>query len=106
MNPTLLKAAIAFLPVSAWLAYSVVIFLRGKSLPTGLQLLGAGCLLLVVLTHVAEALRLFPTMRFGEAHSLGHYVDFSSAVLGLTLTPIGYVLHRRQRVSLGREPSL
>ena len=63
MNPTLLKAAIAFLPVSAWLAYSVVIFLRGKSLPTGLQLLGAGCLLLVVLTHVAEALRLFPTVR-------------------------------------------
>ena len=58
-----------------------------------LQLLGAGCLVVVALTHVAEALDLFPWMHWGLEDSFGHYVDFSSAVLGLTLFPVGYLLH-------------
>ena len=58
-----------------------------------LQLLGAGCLVLVVLTHVSEALDLFPWMHWGLEDSVGHYVDFWSAVLGLSLFPIGYLLH-------------
>jgi hypothetical protein len=32
-------------------------------------------------------------MHWGLEHSLGHYLDFWSAVLGLTLFPIGYLLH-------------
>jgi hypothetical protein len=58
-----------------------------------LQLFGAGCLVVVVSTHVAEALHLFPWMHWGLAHSVGHYLDFWSAVLGLTSFPIGYVLY-------------
>ena len=51
--------------------------------------------MLVVLTHVSEALHLFPWMHWGDEHSLGHYLDFGSAVLGLTLSlgisaPCGY----------------
>jgi predicted Na+-dependent transporter len=57
-----------------------------------LQLLGAGCLVVVVLTHLSEALHLFSWMRWGDEHSVGHYLDFVSAVLGLTLFPIGYLL--------------
>jgi hypothetical protein len=38
-------------------------------------------LLVVVLTHVAEALHLFPAMGWGEPDSAGHYVDLASAVL-------------------------
>jgi hypothetical protein len=56
-----------------------------------LQLLGAGCLVVVVLTHVSEALRLFPSMQWGSPTSVGHYLDLSSAVLGLALVAVGYV---------------
>lgn len=57
-----------------------------------LQLSGAGCFLLVVLTHVCEALRLFPWMQWGLENSAGHYLDLVSVVVGLTLFPIGYLL--------------
>ncbi len=49
--------------------------------------------MVVVLTHVSEALHLFPWMQWGLEHSVGHYLDLSGAVLGLTLFPIGYLLH-------------
>ena len=55
-------------------------------------MLGAGCLVVVVLTHLREALHLLPWMHWGLEHSAGHYLDLGSAVLGLTLFPIGYLL--------------
>ena len=54
----------------------------------------------VVLTHIAEALRLFPFMGLGRDHSIGHHIDLSSAVLGATLFPLGYLLQ-----TLAREKS-
>ena len=57
-----------------------------------LQLLGASCLVMVVLAHVFEALLVFPWMHWGLERSAGHYLDFGSAVLGFTLFPIGYLL--------------
>lgn len=99
MNATLLKAVVALVPAGMLFAGSVVVFLRGKTVCSFLQLLGAGCLVVVVLTHVCEALHLFPWMRWGEEHSVGHYVDLGTAVLGLTLFPLGYVLQAcRQRL--------
>jgi len=92
MNVTLLKRAIALVPAGMLFSGSVVLFSRGKTLCSFLQLLGAGCLVLVVLTHVAEALHLFPWMHWGLEHSVGHYLDFWSAVLGLALFPLGYLL--------------
>jgi hypothetical protein len=70
---------------------SVVLFLREKTRSSFLQILGAGCLMLVALTHVSEALHLLPWMHWGLPHSVGHYVDLGSAILGLTLFPIGYL---------------
>lgn len=93
MNVTLLKALVALVPACIVFSASVVLFFRGKTLPSYLQLLGAGCLLVVVLTHVSEALHLFPWMHWGREHSVGHYLDFVSAVLGLSLFPLGYLLH-------------
>ena|ERR1700736_4393742 len=93
MNATLLKALVALLPACMLLIGALALFARGKTVSSFLQLLGASCMVVVVLTHVSEALRLFPWMGWGLEHSAGHYLDFWSAVLGLTLFPIGYLLH-------------
>lgn len=93
MNATLVKALVALVPACVLFSGSVVLFLRGKSLSSFLQLFGAGCLVLVGLAHVCEGLQLFPWMRWGLEHGVGHYLDLWSAVLGLTLFPIGYLLH-------------
>ena len=58
-----------------------------------LQLVGAGGLLVGALTHVCEALHLFPWMHWGLEYSIGHYLDLSSALLGVTLFPLGYLFH-------------
>jgi hypothetical protein len=72
---------------------ALVLFRRQRSVSSFLQLIGAACLTIVVLTHVAEALRLFPSMHWGRPHSLGHYVDFGSAVIAVALFPVGYLFH-------------
>jgi len=83
MNATLVRAAIALVPGSLLLAGTLVMFL------------GAGCLVVVILTHFAEALRLFPAMQWGEPHSAGHYLDLTSAVTGVTLLAVGFVMRVR-----------
>jgi hypothetical protein len=93
MNATLLKALIALAPASLLFAASAVLFSKGRTAASFLQLGGASCLIIVVLTHVSEALHLFPSMHWGDEHSTGHYLDLWSAVLGLTLFPIGQLLH-------------
>jgi uncharacterized membrane protein len=103
MNPTLFKAFIALGLVSLFVVWFGVTFLRNRTLSSLLQLGGSGCLLIVVLTHVCEALHLLPTMGWGKPDSLGHYIDLSSAVLGVALLSNGYILQWRKRPS-GREP--
>jgi hypothetical protein len=93
MNATLLKALVALVPLCMLFCGSVLLFFRGRTVCSFLQLLGAGCLVVVALTHVCEAVHLFPWMNWGLEHSVGHYLDFWSAVLGLTLFPSGYLCH-------------
>jgi len=93
MNATLVKALVALVPACILFCGSVLLFFRGKTVGSSLQLLGAGCLVVVVLTHLCEALHLFPWMHWGREHSVGHYLDFWSAVLGITLFPLGYLFH-------------
>jgi hypothetical protein len=54
---------------------------------------GAGCLVIVALTHVSEALKFFPWMHWGLENGAGHYLDLATAILGVTLFPVGYLLH-------------
>jgi len=42
---------------------SIILFSKTKNMGSVLQLLGAGCLIVMILTHVAEA-----------EHSIGHYL--------------------------------
>ncbi len=74
------------------LSGSAVLFVRRKAVTSFVQLLGSTGLLLVVLAHICETLNLLPWMHWGREHSIGHYFDLVSAVLGLTLFPIGYLL--------------
>ena len=83
----------ALVPAGMLFVGSVVLFLKEKTFACFLQLIGAGCLIVVVLTHVLEAFHLFPSMHWGREHGVGHYIDFVSAIVGLSLFPIGYLLH-------------
>ncbi len=65
MNVTLLKSLIALLPTCVLFSDSVILFLRGKTAYILLLLVGAGCLVIVVLTHLFEALNLFLRMHWG-----------------------------------------
>lgn len=47
------------------------------------QLIGTAFLGVVVLTHVAERFSLFPMMGWGRPNTVGHYLDFTSAAVGL-----------------------
>jgi hypothetical protein len=93
---TLVRALAALAPACMLFAGSVILFCRWKTVCSLLELLGAGCLVLVVLTHLSEALHLFPSMNWGLEDSAGHYLDLGSAVLGLTLFPVGYLFHTLQ----------
>jgi hypothetical protein len=90
MNLTLLKGLVALVPACMLFIGALAWF---HTMYSFLQLAGAGCLVLVVLAHVSEALHLFPWMGWGLEHSAGHYLDLSSAILGFALFPTGYVLH-------------
>jgi hypothetical protein len=105
MEATLLKALLALVPVCILFAGSITLFVSGKTVSSVVQLLGAGCLVVVVLTHVFEALDVFPWMHWGFEHSIGHYLDLWSALLGLTLFPIGYLLHAVAKYRAGSQRS-
>ena len=94
MNAAQLTRVLAVsIPVAFLLTGSVILFLKRKTLSSLLQLLGAGFLVIVVLAHLCEALHLLPSMGWGLDRSPGHYLDGGSLVLGLTLFPLGYLLH-------------
>ena len=102
MNPASLKALLALLPACLLLLGSAITFFRLKTVPLLLQLVGASALVVVVLTHVCEALHLFPGMHWGMEHSVGHYLDLTSAVLGFALFLTGYLfqaLRDRQQLN-------
>jgi hypothetical protein len=99
MNDILLKALVAFVPACVLLTGSMVRFFKERNISSLLQLIGAGCLIVVVLAHFCEAIQLLPGMHWGEPHSTGHYLDFCSAGLGLTLFPAGYLFHAVTRQS-------
>ncbi len=89
MNGTLVRALIALVLVSLLIAHSVASFLSNRTTLKLLQLIGAACLLVVVLAHLAEGAHLLQSMRWGARDSIGHDVDLAAAVLAVTLLAIG-----------------
>jgi hypothetical protein len=93
MNATLLRGLVALVPACVLLSGSTILFVKARNVGSFLQLLGAGCLMVVVFCHIFEGLHLFPRINWGFEQSVGHYIDLWSAILGLTLFPVGYLLH-------------
>ena len=85
--------AIAIL-VGVLLFGSVAAFAKERTIWRFVQLLGSICLVVVVLTHVAEAYHLLPGMGWGLPNTPGHLLDLVSAIAGLILLPLGFVLAR------------
>jgi hypothetical protein len=57
-----------------------------------LVLVGCACLLVVMLTHVAERYSIFPAMGWGLPDSPGHYLDLLSAIAGVALSATGLAM--------------
>ena len=87
------------IPVGALFLSSVISFARERTGWRFVQLFGSFCLVVVVLTHVAEAFHLLPGMGWGLPNTPGHYLDLCSAIIGLILLPLGYILARRRNSS-------
>jgi len=80
--------------VGALFLGSAVSFARERTGWRSVQLFGSFCLVVVVFTHVAEAFHLLPGIGWGLPNSAGHYLELCSAIIGLILLPLGYVLAR------------
>jgi hypothetical protein len=80
--------------VCAVFIVSALVVAREPTPWSALQLLGAGFLAVMVFSHVAERLGLFPTLDWGQPNSVGHYIDLVSAVSGSILVPAGYIGRR------------
>jgi hypothetical protein len=93
MDVKIVQTLITLVPACALLAGALVLFFKGKTVCTFLQVVGAGWLVVIVLTHICEALHLFPSMGWGQKNSVGHYLNVCAAVLALALFPAGYLIH-------------
>jgi hypothetical protein len=89
MNAILIRPLVQVVPTGILFSCSTLLFVTRKTVPSLLQMLGAACVMLVVLTHVGEALQWLPWMGWGEEHSVDHYLDLTSAVLGVVLLALG-----------------
>lgn len=93
LDSQITRAVVVSVPACMLLAGSLTLFLRRQTPSSFLQLIGAGCFLVVVLAHLCEALQLLPSMKWGLDRSHGHYLDLGSLVLGLLSFALGYLLH-------------
>ncbi len=97
MNPTFAKAIAALVPTGMLLFGSALQFSRRRGVASLFQLIGAACLVAVVIAHLCEALGWFPRMHWGLEHSAGRYIDLVAAIGGLSLFPVGYLFGALKR---------
>lgn len=98
MNLTVVKAAGALVVILGFIVW-LLVFMR-KGVGRLLLLFGAMCLGLATLTHICEALQLFPAMGWGLRRSPGHYLDLDSTLAGLALLTAGLLFAVRRRTEL------
>src|SRR6516225_8337900 len=71
---------------------SIIIFSKGRNVTSLLQMIGAGGLMVVVLTHFAETFQFLPWMGWGTQHSVGHLPRPHWRCPWLGIVPLGYLI--------------
>lgn len=94
MDGILFRTLIALGVVGPLFVWSVVRIRKQATAGATLQLVGALALLAVIGAHVCEGFRLFPSWGWGRPNTVGHYFDLTSAIVGVTFVPVGFVLGR------------
>ena len=99
MNFALSKILILFVAAAVLLIRTASAVLHQPTASRVLQLCGSVALMIVVLTHIAEALNLFTFMGWGQPNSMGHYLDLWSLALGIVFLLVGHLMARRQKAN-------
>ena len=97
MNATLFKALFLFLFALVLFVWLFSKFLKRKILAYLLELIGAGFLAVVGVVHIFEAEKWFEFMHWGSPHSIGHYLDFFSAIASVGFLLIGFILSFKRK---------
>jgi hypothetical protein len=95
MSTVVLKGLLALVAACIFVGVSLTLSLTRRTLGSTLQALGLICFGVVALTHAFEAFAIFPTLGWGQPHSVGHYVDLVAALSGVALTLAGFALRQR-----------
>ena len=81
----MVKSSLA-LVVAVLLVVGMAVALRRRRSGTRLLLLLAATFFVIVaMSHVLEAFRIFPAAGWGQPRSLGHFIDLTAALAGVTL---------------------
>lgn len=99
MSTILSRAAVMLAPTLVLLGTSFVSYRAKKTLPSFMQFAGASFMLVVVFAHICEGFSILAFMGWGKEGTIGHYLDLSSAILGVTLFAVGSVLRVASRGS-------
>jgi hypothetical protein len=97
MDQAALKGLLALPVTLALVAASGFLYHTRSTAGRVLQSLGLACFAIVALTHFFEVLAVFPAAGWGQARSIGHFIDVAAAFLGLTLVLVGLVVQFVQR---------
>jgi hypothetical protein len=84
------RVIVISIPVLIAFGASAIAFVKERTPIALVQLVGAGCLLVVIFTHISEAFDMFPSMGWGQPNTPGHYIDLASAITGVILLAVGY----------------
>jgi hypothetical protein len=97
MQAEFLKGLLALVAAFVLIGVSGALLRTHRSFGSVLRSLGIACFAVMALTHFFEAFSVFPSLGWGQPHSVGHLIDLAAALLGVALMTTGFLLrHVRQ----------
>lgn len=84
-----LKGLLALAAAGAFLGVSLFLNRRPRTVASVLLIAGFLCFAVVAIDHVFEVFGIFPAFGWGQPHSIGHYLNLISALLGVALLCAG-----------------
>ena len=98
-----MKGLLALVGTFTFLGVSVSVLMTRRGVSSVLLALGCGSFAVMALTHVFEAYSLLPRLGWGKPHTVGHFIDLITALLGITLVGASFLLRSVQRQSRGKD---